>query len=254
MTPGVTRSAAPGFYTPSAEKDRILKILTFDTSGSSSSVAFSIDTQLVGETVFNGNRCPTGRLLDAATALLDTASLTPRDVDVFGVSLGPGSFTGVRVGIALVKGLALAAGKPAVGFSSLAMLAANLPCCALPVAPMYDARKSEVYAALYDTRSGMPEAVRPDAVLPPAEFLSGITEPTLFLGDGALRYRELIVETLGDLARFAPWTAHLPKASSAALLAHRAAEAGDFIPLPLLNPSYLRLSEAEVAKKRREGR
>ncbi|UFS68900.1 tRNA (adenosine(37)-N6)-threonylcarbamoyltransferase complex dimerization subunit type 1 TsaB [Geomonas sp. RF6] len=227
-----------------------MKILTFDTSGSSSSVALSHGTELIGETLFSGHRTPTGKLLDAARALLDTASLAPADLDAFAVSLGPGSFTGVRVGISLVKGMALAAGKPALGFSSLAMLAANLPLCAWQVAPLFDARKSEVYCALYRTGSGVPVPVAAEAVLPPVDFLATITEPTVFVGDGALRYRELITETLGDLAIFAPWNAHLPKASAGALVAHEAALAGAFIPLAQLNPRYLRLSEAEVAKKR----
>lgn len=230
-----------------------MKILTFDTSGSSSSVALSHGTTLIGESVLTGHRCNTGRLLDAAQSLLVTADLTPAALDAFAVSLGPGSFTGVRVGIALVKGLALAAGKPALGFSSLAMLAANLPLCRYQVAPMLDARKSEVYAAIYRCDSSIPHPILDDAVLPPADFLSAIAEPTVFVGDGALRYRELIVEKVGDLAIFAPWTAHLARASAGALLAHEAALAGSFIPLPLLNPTYLRLSEAEVAKKRREG-
>ena len=229
-----------------------MKILTIDTSSNCSSVALSDGASLLGECVLGEDRSNSGRLPRAITELLGAARLSTDGLDAFAVSLGPGSFTGVRVGIALVKGLALATGKPAVGFSSLAMLAMNLPFSSAQVAPMFDARKSEVYAGLYRCAS-RPEPILPDAVLPPARFLAGIDRPTLFLGDGALRYRELIIATLGELALFPPFHADLPRASAGAVLALDAALKGDFTPLPLLNPTYLRASEAELAKLRRQG-
>jgi tRNA threonylcarbamoyladenosine biosynthesis protein TsaB len=228
-----------------------MKILTIDTSSNCSSVALSDGSSLLGECVLGEDRSNSGRLPQAVINLLGAAQLTPDGLDAFAVSLGPGSFTGVRVGIAMVKGLALATGKPVVGFSSLAMLALNLPYSSLQVAPMFDARKSEVYAGLY--RCGaLPEALLPDAVLPPAQFLAALDRPTLFLGDGALRYRELILATLGELALFAPFHADLPRASAGAVIALDAALKGQFTPLPLLNPTYLRASEAELAKLRRQ--
>jgi tRNA threonylcarbamoyladenosine biosynthesis protein TsaB len=228
-----------------------MKILTLDTSSNCSSVALSAGTSLLGECILGEDRCASGRLLDAISNLLAAAALTPDSLDAFAVSLGPGSFTGVRVGIATVKGLALATGKPVVGFSSLAMLAMNLPFSLAPVAAMFDARKSELYAGLY--RCGaLPEPVLPDAVIAPERFLSAIDAPTLFVGDGALRYRELIRSTLGDLAIFPPWHADLPRASAGAVIALDAARKGNFTPLALLNPTYLRASEAELAKRRRD--
>ena len=230
---------------------RPVKILTIDTSGSCSSVALSVGTTLLGECILGEDRCNSGRLMEAVSGLLAAARLTPDGLDALAVALGPGSFTGVRVGIATVKGLAIAARKPVVGFSSLAMLALNVPHGAHQVAPLYDARKGEVYAALY--RCGaLPEAVVPDAVLPPARFLEGIDTPTIFIGDGAVRYRELIGSTLGELALFAPWNAHLPRASAGAVIALQAGLREEFTPLALLNPTYLRASEAELAKRRRE--
>jgi len=228
-----------------------VKILTIDTSSNCSSVALSDGRSLLGECILGEDRCNSGRLMDAVSSLLKAARLTPEGLDAFAVSLGPGSFTGVRVGIATVKGLALATGKPVVGFSSLAMLAMNLPFSSLPVAPLFDARKSEVYAGLY--RCGaLPEPLAPDAVLPPASLLAAIDTPTLFVGDGAVRYRELIVSTLGELALFAPWHADLPRAAAGAVIALDAALRGEFTPLCLLNPTYLRASEAELAKRRKE--
>jgi len=228
-----------------------VKILTIDTSSNCSSVALSNGATLLGEYILGEDRSSSGRLPEAIDKLLAAAGLSPDDLDALATSLGPGSFTGVRVGIATVKGLALATGTPTVGFSSLAMLAMNLPHCALQVAPLFDARKSEVYAGLYRCTDA-PEALRPDTVVPPEAFLASITEPTVFLGEGAVRYRELIETTLGELAVFPAWHAHLPRAAAGATIALRAAQAGDFTPLALLNPAYLRASEAEIAKRRKE--
>ena len=228
-----------------------MKILTIDTSSNCSSVALSDGPSLLGESILGEDRCNSGRLPEAISGLLAAAGLTPDGLDAFAVSLGPGSFTGVRVGIATVKGLAIATQKPVVGFSSLAMLAMNLPFSSAQVAPMFDARKSEVYAALYRCGS-LPETVTGDAVLSPARFLAAIDRPTLFLGDGAVRYRDLIQSTLGELALFPPWHADLPRASAGAVIALDAALKGAFTPLALLNPTYLRASEAELAKRRRE--
>jgi tRNA threonylcarbamoyladenosine biosynthesis protein TsaB len=89
-------------------------------------------------------------------------------------------------------------------------------------------------------------------VVAPAEFLAAIDAPTLFVGEGALRYRDLISSTLGDRAIFPPWHADLPRASAGAVIALDKALRGDFTPLALLNPIYLRASEAELAKRRRD--
>ena len=228
-----------------------MKILTIDTSSNCSSVALSDGTTLLGECILGEDRCKSGRLLHSVSDLLKAAGLSPDALDAFAVSLGPGSFTGVRVGIATVKGLALATGKPALGFSSLAMLAMNLPFGSAQVAPMFDARKNEVYAGLYRTRA-LPEELLPDAVVAPEEFLAALDAPTLFVGEGAVRYRDLIQATLGELALFPPWHAHLPRAGAGAVIALQAALEGRFTPLALLNPTYLRVSEAEMAKRRRD--
>lgn len=226
-----------------------MKILTLDTSGSCSSVALSDGAHLLGEYILGEDRLNSGRLFASIENLLQSARLSPADLDAFAVALGPGSFTGVRVGIATVKGLALATQKPVVGFSSLAMLALNLPFSEFSVAPLFDARKSEVYAGLYQV-TDLPRPLTADAVLPPADFLSTIDRPTLFLGEGAVRYRELIGSTLGERALFPPWHLNEPRAAAGAVIALDAALKGEFTPVEWLMPSYLRLSEAEIAKQK----
>jgi tRNA threonylcarbamoyladenosine biosynthesis protein TsaB len=224
-----------------------VKLLVVDTSTSWCGLALSDDGSIVAECQLNLGRRLAADIVGLIDILLASVQRGPSDLDGFGVAVGPGSFTGLRIGAATVKGLALATGKPVVGFSSLAMLAMNLPHASLQVCPMFDARKQEVYAGLYACR-GLPQELMADCVLTPERFLEGLTAPTLFVGEGAVRYRGLIEERLGDRALFAPPYLNHPRAAAGAHLAHDAFARGESIPLPLLSPRYLRASEAETAR------
>jgi len=228
-----------------------VKLLVIDTSTNSSSVALTENGLLSAEWLVNPEKTHSAALLRSLDLVLEGAGLPLGAIDAFGVTLGPGSFTGLRVGIATVKGLSLATGIPVVGFSSLSMLAMNLPFAACPVCPMLDARKSEVYTALY--RCGeLPEAILDDCVASPADFLDGIREPTIFVGSVALRYRDMITDRLGDLARFEPTVCPAPRASSRALLAADRFSRGEIIPAGELIPVYIRPSEAEILRRKKE--
>ncbi len=224
-----------------------MKLLTVDTSTSTCSVALTIDGRLAAESLFDTERTLSERLLASVDVVLRDSGVCLDDLDGYGVALGPGSFTGVRIGVSTVKGLSLATGKPVTGFSSLSMLAMNFPACSLPVCTLFDARKKEVYAALY--RCGaLPEQVIADCVIPPERFLASIEGPALFAGNGALKYRGLIEETLGERAVFAPDHCHQPRAAAGAVLALETFRAGALLPLPSLNPTYIRPSEAELTR------
>jgi tRNA threonylcarbamoyladenosine biosynthesis protein TsaB len=225
-------------------------LLTIDTSTSTCSVALTIGDRLVAEYLLSMEKTLASRLLRSVDAALADAGLVVADLDGFGVALGPGSFTGLRIGIATVKGLALAARKPVAGFSSLAMLAMNLPWAAYPVCPMFDAKKKEVYTALYDCKD-FPVPVIADSVVPPGDFLESIDGTTIFIGEGALAYRELIIARLGEKALFAPPSSHQPRASQGAPLARGAFARGEVIPLAALVPCYIRASEAELARMKK---
>ncbi len=229
-----------------------MKLLTIDTSTNVCSVALTCNGEVTAEYLLNQGKTMSGRLLECVDVVLGGGGLTLADLDGFGVSLGPGSFTGLRIGVATVKGLAMATGKPVAGFSSLAMLAMNLPYVSFPVCPMFDARKGEVYTALYDCR-GLPEARAADCVLPPAAFLDRISDAVIFIGEGAVRYREQIEARLGERALFVSPSFNVPKASNGALLAEDAFRRGDIASLASLSPVYIRPSEAELAKLKREG-
>jgi len=223
------------------------RLLVIDTSTTACSAALMVDGNLAAEFLVNAGTINSSGILRCVATVMECAGLTTDSLDAFGVALGPGSFTGLRVGIATIKGLAIATGRPTVGFSSLAMLAMNLPHAAVPVCPMLDARKSEVYTALYRCRS-LPETMIEDCVTAPADFLELVREPTLFVGSGALRYRELITTRLGDLALFAPSACHAPRASSGAILAEDLFFRGMVIPAGEMVPGYIRPSEAELAR------
>lgn len=228
-----------------------MKLLTVDTSTTACSVSLTVDGRLAVEHLLDFDRTLSKRLLSTIDSVLRDAGETVDGLDGFGLAMGPGSFTGVRVGIATVKGMALASGKPVAGFSSLAMLAMNLPWSVYPVCPMFDARKGEVYTALYRCSDQL-EALVADCVIPPEKFLANISGSVVFVGDGALRYRELIEATLGARALFAPRHCHQPRASAGASIAYEALRRGEVIPIPMLNPTYIRPSEAELAKMGRK--
>jgi len=152
-----------------------MNILAIDTSTSLASIAVAVDEQIVAESLLNTNRTLSARLVPEIERLLTTAGLAIADIDLFASSIGPGSFTGVRGGVATIQGLALAIGKPCAGFSSLAMLAMNFSLSTTLVCPMLDARKSELYAALYDCSSPLP-APSTIASHPPLRFLTRLPQ------------------------------------------------------------------------------
>jgi tRNA threonylcarbamoyladenosine biosynthesis protein TsaB len=227
-----------------------MNILAIDTSTSFASIAIAVDEQIVAESLVNTNRTLSARLVPEIERLLATAGLAIADIDLFASSIGPGSFTGVRGGVATIQGLALATGKPCAGFSSLAMLAMNVSLSSPLVCPMLDARKSEVYAALYDCSTAIPAPRLNDCVLSLAALLDRITamtgERVIFVGDGVLRYGNQIAEQLGDQALFAPSPLHVPHAANGILLAMHAARHGKMLEPGQLLPVYLRASDAEI--------
>lgn len=227
-----------------------MNILALDTSTSLATVAITVNERVTAEATFNTDRTLSARLIPEIDRLLVLAGIGIADIDLFAASTGPGSFTGIRGGVATIQGLALAGGKPCVGFSSLTLLAMNFPLAAHPVCAMLDARKNEVYAALFKCAATIPAAQVSDCVLPPEGFLDLLCETTgdrvIFCGDGALRYRDLITRRMGQQAIFAPFPLDTSHASNGALLALHSFRNGEALPPPRLLPTYLRVSDAEL--------
>jgi tRNA threonylcarbamoyladenosine biosynthesis protein TsaB len=225
--------------------------LCLDTTSGPSSIAISRDGQLLAASlVTSPGKRQNAWLLPELQRLLASCELDSAQIDLFACANGPGSFTGVRTGVATIQGLALAHGKPCIGISTLALLAMQLPYAQHPVCPLLDARKNEVYAGLYSCNP-LPTPLRNDCALPPTEFLQQLSGPTIFLGDGATRYRQLIQDLLGDNALFAPTSHAIPYAAHGTLLAETAFRKGMTDTPEQLLPTYLRLSEAELARQQK---
>ncbi|MFQ5456847.1 MAG: tRNA (adenosine(37)-N6)-threonylcarbamoyltransferase complex dimerization subunit type 1 TsaB [Myxococcota bacterium] len=200
------------------------------------------------------------RILGAIDYALAETSLRIPDLAALAVSAGPGSFTGLRIGLATVKGLAEAHPLPIVAVPTLEALALNAPGGEVPVCPLLDARKGEVYGALYAFPAGAdaPHAIIGEGAYAPADLAGKLRDAlqdsggdVLLLGEGARVYRACFSGALGARARFAEGPANAPRAAAVGWLGLRRLAAG-LIEDPLtLTPRYLRQSEAELSRTRR---
>jgi len=225
-----------------------MKILVLDSSSSAATVAIMEDERLLVETVINHQRTHSEKLLPMVEAALKDCGLKPKEIDVFAVTLGPGSFTGLRIGIAAIKAMAQALGKATVGISTLDALAWNLPYVHEMICPIIDAQRDRVYTASY--RWGQQGMVRLSEyeILEVAELIKQIKETgdrTIFVGDGIERFQGQLEAGLGALAVFPPKAWQFPRGTALGELARAAVERGDLVPAQDLLPIYMRLSQAE---------
>ena len=231
-----------------------MKLLALDASTKVAGAALLSDGVLVCECNLTNGMTQSERLLPLVDSCLKLAGWTPAEIDVFAAVAGPGSFTGVRIGVATVKGMAEAHRKPVVAVGTLEVLAACFPGFAGVVVPILDARRAEVYSAVYrDGAEVLPPAPRPLAELLASDGLGD--GPVLFCGDGVPPYSMAITEVLGPRAQFAPPHLLLQRAGAAAWLAWQKVMAGHTMDAAALEPNYLRLSSAEqVRAKQLEAR
>jgi tRNA threonylcarbamoyladenosine biosynthesis protein TsaB len=221
--------------------------LAIDTATSTAGVALLCDETVLVEYFFNVSVNHSETVLSAVHQGLALAGIGIDGVDLFALTVGPGSFTGLRIGASTVKGLALTTGKPVVGVSTLEALAYNAIECPALICPMLDARKGEVYAALYRAnREGLFDVVLEEEVMTPGQFLDRIEGETLFLGAGFSEHAELIRDRFQGRARFAPPNRQWVRASSAALLGMKRYAKGERLDVATFVPRYLRRSEAEI--------
>ncbi len=226
-----------------------MKILSIDTSTASGSIALLEDDRLLAELTTCIQKTHAERLLPSIKNLLDSVGIKIEDVDGFALTIGPGSFTGLRIGLAAIKGFAWSLNKPVVGVSTLEALAMNIPYSDKPICPILDARKKEVYAAIYkfqDASFKMQDDKRlatcfmPDTAISPDGLIKMIKEPTIFLGDGIKVYGDVIKDTLKDLAIFVPSHLWSIRALNIGLLAWKRFKKGDAGIPENINLNYLR--------------
>jgi tRNA threonylcarbamoyladenosine biosynthesis protein TsaB len=223
-----------------------MKILAVDTATKSCSVAIIDAGSLSAELTTQSDQTHSKHLMQRIDAVLGMADLSAVDLDGLAVTLGPGSFTGLRIGISTIKGLAYALDKPVVGISSLNALAWQCADRSFLICPLLDARKGEVYFATYRFDDGTLASKSTERATPPEVAVQNIKEPCVFIGSGAQVYRQNIIKALGDLAHFAPHSQNIIRASSVAFLSLKRFETSDTDELASLVPCYIRKSDAEL--------
>ncbi len=223
-----------------------MRILAADTATKSCSVAVTENETVLREITKVSQQTHSKHLLEMVHAVIREAGLTLSDLDGFAVTRGPGSFTGLRIGISSIKGLALAVNKPVVGISSLLALAQQISPTSHLVCPLIDARKGEVYVSLYRCDADALTPEHEERVLAPYEALQNIDSSCIFVGSGAVLYRDIITDQLGDLASFAPDDRHIIQASTVARLGLKQFESGADGEVADLVPYYIRKSDAEL--------
>lgn len=225
-----------------------MHLLAVDTSGPSLSVAIVRDSTILFECLQQNGLTHSENLLALIDSALTTCKCSIEALHGFAVVSGPGSFTGVRIGIATVKGLAHATGKPCIGINALEALAFGVFIADMLVCPLQDARAGQVYCAAYSNG----RQVMPDAAMKLDAFLHAIKPygKCMFVGDGAMVHRETIMEQMGECAAFPPDAFMVLRASyvaQLALLKHTQMHSAD-----ALLPYYLRAPQAERERLARE--
>jgi len=257
-------------------------ILGIETATMTGGVALLNEERLISEYTLNVRTTHSARLMPALDRVLEDSSIDKCEIDGIAVSIGPGSFTGLRIGLATAKGLALGLDIPLAGVPTLDALAHNTPFAMYQICPILDAKRKEVYYSLFryePSQAGGPQRhggtekntekdesnssvspylcgfsggspLRrqvPYQVAAPADLVKQIHEKTIFLGDGVDVYREFISEKLGDLALFAPAAQRLPRAASVAEIGLVKLKAGEHLDVASAEPIYIRPSDAEIS-------
>lgn len=226
-------------------------ILAVDSTAKISSAALVKDGKVLGEVTLDTGNTHSETLLPAVEFLLDAARLTVGDIDVFTCAAGPGSFTGVRIGAATIKGLAFGRGECCLPISTLEALAEHAADTRAVVVPVMDARRDQVYTAVFDCADGAPKRITDDDAMSVDELIEMLPahadgSPVYFVGDGYSLVRDRAAEKLPNVA-VTPLPMRDHAASAAAAAAYRRLISGEvtLIDAEALTPSYLRLSQAE---------
>lgn len=223
-------------------------ILAIDTSGLGCSVALTDKTELIADVNLRKNETHSKHLMGVIKDVLRISGTDMDAIDGFALSHGPGSFTGLRIGLSTIKGLAVATGKPIVGISSLDALAygVHYPDCRL--CAMIDARKDEVFTASYINENGTLKKTSAEKLLGHGELCMDIHEKTVFFGSGAARYLDIITHRMGQQAIIAPKAFHDVYAKNVAMLGLDAFEKQIHENWAEIVPCYIRKSDAEINK------
>lgn len=231
-----------------------MRIFAVDTSAKSASVALVEDGVIKGEYFINTMLTHSETLMPMIDLLFKSLHMSPSEADYLAVNCGPGSFTGLRIGIAAVKGMAFALDKPCIAVSTLESMAYNLCDDKSLICAVMDARCNQVYNALFENNNGTVKRVCDDRAIKIDELtaeLNLIGRRVVLIGDGAKICFDQIRSSVSDV-KIAPENLLYQRASSTAFAAERLIENGDILTSAQLMPHYLRLPQAQrelLAKK-----
>lgn len=225
-----------------------MKILAIDTSGPNCSVCVIDEEKILANFSLNIGITHSQTLMPLVDNLCKLSKISLDDIDAFTCSVGPGSFTGLRIGIATIKGFALSLNKPVISVTSLEGLAYNVPTFDGIICSVLDANNDNVYAAMYKMNDGIPEMIgdyQTDTVDDLINSLKELNQNVLFVGSGAVSFKDKFVEALQDKAFFTPYHLNEESAISIAKAAMDKAIKNEYDSCDNLHPLYLKKSQAE---------
>ncbi len=230
-----------------------MRILAFETSAKAASVALLQDGQLLGEYMQNSGQTHSRTIMQMAQDLVHNCDLTVQEMDAVACAVGPGSFTGVRIGLAAAKGFAWGRELPLVGVSTLEAMARHVAVTDGVYCAAMDARRSQVYTATFAVEDGIFKRLTDDSAISVAELgaqLEKIEKTKFLVGDGAaLCYNMLNGSDCGLVLM--PEHLRMQRAAGVALLAWEQLQRGEVPPAGDLTPNYLRLSQAERERQKK---
>ena len=231
-----------------------MKTLAIDTSTMMATCAVLDEDYLLGEFSLNQDMSHSENLIPMVKEILDNLKVKPQDIDLYGVAIGPGSFTGLRIGVATVKAFAHLFDKAIVGVSSLEALAYNLPYNGI-IVPMIDARRNRVYTGLYKWEGEKLINIVEPSAMEIGDLLEILQqyENIIVNGNGSHLYRDKIVNTLGSKVKLSPIGLNECKASSIGELAAIKYNEGIRDNYYTLAPNYLKESQAQRELRKKEG-
>lgn len=227
-------------------------ILGIETATRTGGVSIVSETGVVAEYTLNIEVTHSERLMSTVDRVLSDTGISLSNIDGLAVSIGPGSFTGLRIGTATVKALAFATGRPVAAVPTLKALAWNLPEASRLICPLLDARKRDVYTAAYRFVDGELATEQGEMVVPLAVLAERANAEMIFTGEGSVVFRRELQDLLGARAFFAPLSAVVPSAASVAEIGLGMLRSGTTTDPDLLTPLYIRRPEAEIIWEKRQ--
>ena len=223
--------------------------LAFDTSSKTIAVALLRDDIILYDAIINVDLNHSEVLLPAIDQVCRQTRIKISEIDLFACTIGPGSFTGLRIGVSTLKGLMLATGKPAVGISSLTALALNLGKSSKIICSVMDAGRGQVYTAYYRyNENGLLDQIGTDKAVDPREIIHNPEEEIIFVGDGAIKYAGIINNTKNEKINIASAAQQYIRASSVGILGRDKYNRNELLNAETFGPIYLRSADARVKK------